>query len=313
MELEETPEVHFCNIRSKEAIVPLSTKMVDGVVIADIPNELLQQDLRILVYVYTYENGKGQTIHIGKIDVWKRTRPSDYTFEENINVVNTVLLDKQVQQLINREEEITNDIYELQKKSHSHNNQELLNEIDAERMKKWDTDEIELDETLTETGKAADAAVVGENIFYTVDETNTEYELFSEEDSVTLVVGTDVQISQIIKFGIGSSDVEVTAYGVADESAGTLPSENSSYYPAQLVSSITYQYIEVTNEISKYKISGAEGIYILKEIVVGEKKCNIQDLKNELDALKKELAELKESYSNLSVSMATTDDIDDLF
>lgn len=102
MELGQAPVLHFCNIQSDEAYAVDAVLMNDGTVMAQIPNILLQEALRILVYVHEYyfNEMNGKNLHLGKIEVRKKTKPNDYKFEEDITPVNIVALDRQVRNIM---------------------------------------------------------------------------------------------------------------------------------------------------------------------------------------------------------------------
>lgn len=113
--LTEAPIVHFCNAKSKEAI-GMKSLLEDGVVICEVPNEILTEDLRVYVYLYKLDvaTNKGTNVHIGKFEVVSKKKPRDYVLEKNVKVVNLIILDGQVQALILREKQITSDILALQ-------------------------------------------------------------------------------------------------------------------------------------------------------------------------------------------------------
>ena len=113
--LTEAPIVHFCNAKSKEAI-GMKSVIEGGVVICEVPNEILTEDLRVYVYLYKLDTStnKGTNLHIGKFEVISKTKPRDYVLDKNVKVVNLIVLDGQVQTLILREKQITSDILALQ-------------------------------------------------------------------------------------------------------------------------------------------------------------------------------------------------------
>lgn len=77
-----TPEFHFCNSRSKEALVVSSA--IDGESItAEVPDLLLQEALPLTVHMY-YETDEysAKTVYTIVIPVNPRPKPADYTYEE---------------------------------------------------------------------------------------------------------------------------------------------------------------------------------------------------------------------------------------
>lgn len=82
--LKDEPYFHFCNRRSKEAIVVSSVRS-GGNFVADIPNELLQQPYPIIIYVYAYSNSNSaRTVYTIKIPVTPRLKPSDYVDSNSV-------------------------------------------------------------------------------------------------------------------------------------------------------------------------------------------------------------------------------------
>lgn len=76
--LKNEPYFHFCNRKSKEAIVVSSVRNGENFV-AEIPNSLLQQPYPIIIYVYSYsDTNSARTIYTIKIPVTPRVKPSDY-------------------------------------------------------------------------------------------------------------------------------------------------------------------------------------------------------------------------------------------
>lgn len=90
--------VHFANRNSENAFVVNDESdlwIEDGnTIVSKVPNQLLQENLLIYVYVYIYDSDPtiGKTIHIGTIPVHSRPKPDELVFEENINYINVVAM-----------------------------------------------------------------------------------------------------------------------------------------------------------------------------------------------------------------------------
>ena len=101
LDLEYAPAVHFCNKKSSEAIVVQSEKVADGFT-APIPNILLQEPYNIIAYVHIYdvneENAK--TVEIVNIPLTKRVKPSEYQFEDNVEIKNFERLETDIADFI---------------------------------------------------------------------------------------------------------------------------------------------------------------------------------------------------------------------
>lgn len=98
------PVVHFCNINSSNALSVQST-IQENKIVADIPNILLKEPYQITAYLYLIDNNSGKTVYTIEIPVRKRLKPSDYEYEDNIEVI---LLTDLIQQVKELNENITN-------------------------------------------------------------------------------------------------------------------------------------------------------------------------------------------------------------
>lgn len=91
-----SPYVHYCNIKSTEAINVLSTiDFENKKLIADIPNELLQEPYNIIAYIYMADNdntNSQKTVVAIKIPVKPRVKPSDYQYVNNSPTIDIVQL-----------------------------------------------------------------------------------------------------------------------------------------------------------------------------------------------------------------------------
>lgn len=115
--LQNPPEVHFSNLSRKEALVVRSTVKYSGddvavqndrvatmragdIIIADIPNILLQEPYPLLVYVYLTDaddSSSQKTILYSEIPVRKRAKPSDYLYVENITRITAEMIKKEIE------------------------------------------------------------------------------------------------------------------------------------------------------------------------------------------------------------------------
>lgn len=116
--LTEAPVFHFCNQKSKEALVVPSTIDDNSVIAVKVPNILLQEASPLLIYMYVYsatENASpdtlsaipAKTLVTIKLTVRPRAKPSDYQYIENIDSLTVIQLE---QSLIKKFEELENNI-----------------------------------------------------------------------------------------------------------------------------------------------------------------------------------------------------------
>ena len=129
--LQNPPEVHFSNSSRKEALVVCSTVKYSGddvvvqddsvatmhagdIIIADVPNILLQEPYPLLVYVYLTDaddSSSQKTILYSEIPVRKRAKPSDYLYVENITRITAEMIKKEIE--VSTETARTNAINEI--------------------------------------------------------------------------------------------------------------------------------------------------------------------------------------------------------
>lgn len=74
-------EIHFFNMRQPNALVVKAYEL-DGKVVADVPNILLQRSLPISVYRYIEDDNGSRTIEEYHFDVKQRSKPDDYVYTE---------------------------------------------------------------------------------------------------------------------------------------------------------------------------------------------------------------------------------------
>ena len=97
--LKNAPYVHFANVKSTEALVVRSTVEGTDTIIVEIPNSLLQEPWPLLVYVYLNDNldaHSQKTIIKIEIPVYKRVKPSDYEYVENIERITAEVIKQEV-------------------------------------------------------------------------------------------------------------------------------------------------------------------------------------------------------------------------
>lgn len=103
------PNVHFANVRHKEAYVVRSSVENGDTILVNVPNVLLEENVPLLVYVYlTDRNDVSSQKTILKIDipVRKRARPSNYDYVENIERITAQQIKREIK------EELADDMYD---------------------------------------------------------------------------------------------------------------------------------------------------------------------------------------------------------
>ena len=112
--LNIAPEVHYCNIKSKEAYVVRSVVSNRDTITADVPNILLQQPYPLLVYIYLTDHAdvsSQKTILRSEVPVRKRHKPSDYMFVENIERITAEKIKQEIEaDIANLKSETISDI-----------------------------------------------------------------------------------------------------------------------------------------------------------------------------------------------------------
>lgn len=133
--LSNIPEIHFSNKAMSEAFVRQCQVDNEGTITVNIPNAILEIPLPIDIYVCSYEGDLFRTLYALQIPVKARTKPSDYIYEQEDEVLS-------FNALHNR---LTNSIVEMQ---------ELVdNAVDTVNKKYTDTYNglvVKCDETLDE-------------------------------------------------------------------------------------------------------------------------------------------------------------------
>lgn len=103
--LDIAPEVHYCNVKSKDALVVRSVVSNHDTITAPVPNLLLQQPYPLLVYVYLTDSkdvSSQKTILHSEIPVRKRLKPNDYLYVENIERITAEQIKEEIEADINR-------------------------------------------------------------------------------------------------------------------------------------------------------------------------------------------------------------------
>lgn len=89
--------IHFSNIGDKEALCVIP-QIVDGMIIADIPNILLQSGRKIVAYSVSVTEDCLETIWESVLGVHPRQKPSDYVYTET-EVLEYWTLSKRIDQI----------------------------------------------------------------------------------------------------------------------------------------------------------------------------------------------------------------------
>lgn len=168
-------EVHFCHPDSSEALV--LTPNIDGVnIVSTIPNILLHQAKPLIVYVFQDSEESGaRTINTLRIPVYPRPKPADYIYTET-----EVLCYRKIDERLRALEAggVTGGYYtpELTQTDEntlqfsftaSNQNMPVVNPVNVTLPGNSSNDSgqnLTLDTTLTQSGKAADAKAVGDEI-----------------------------------------------------------------------------------------------------------------------------------------------------
>ena len=104
--------VRFTN-KSRDKAIVCETTDVDGVKVANVPNELLEEPYDVIAYVHVYNDNHAKTVEIINIPLIKRAKPTDYQFVDNVPVMTFERLEKDIKDFIalsnNRYTEFTND------------------------------------------------------------------------------------------------------------------------------------------------------------------------------------------------------------
>ena len=108
IDIKYPPMIHYSNVKRDEALIVRST-VSDNMIIADVPNILLQEPYPLFVYVYLTDSedvSSQKTILTTEIPIRKRQKPSDYSYVENIERITAQQIKKEIKK------EIVNEINE---------------------------------------------------------------------------------------------------------------------------------------------------------------------------------------------------------
>lgn len=83
LSLANSPEIHFSNTDMSRAIVRQTIVDDAGVITVDVPNSLLQKQYKINAYICIHEGDTFKSLYRIEIPVKARTKPSDYTIEDD--------------------------------------------------------------------------------------------------------------------------------------------------------------------------------------------------------------------------------------
>ena len=143
-------EVHYSNIKDNvsESCITAVSYSENGYVYADIPNKLLQISGIILVYLYIQDEDKAWTEFKTEIVVLPRKKPANYVYTET-EIKTFESLEKRIGNLNDLTTQAKNNLVAA------------INEA-AQTGGGGGGSTVELDTTLTQSGKAADAKAVGD-------------------------------------------------------------------------------------------------------------------------------------------------------
>ena len=109
---QDVTTVPFTN-KSRDKAIVCETTYVDGVKVANIPNEILEETYDVIAYVHVYNDNNAKTVEIINIPLIKRAKPTDYQFVDNVPVMTFERLEKDIKDFIalsnDRYTEFTND------------------------------------------------------------------------------------------------------------------------------------------------------------------------------------------------------------
>ena len=85
--LSTAPPVHFGNKVNDKALA-VQSKIVDGVIVAQIPNSLVAQPYPIYAFLVIIDGDVANTKQVFEIPIITRPEPADYNFEDDADVIN---------------------------------------------------------------------------------------------------------------------------------------------------------------------------------------------------------------------------------
>ena len=112
-----TPEIHFVNKSMPEAFVRQAQKSANGIITVDIPNVILEKSLPVDVYICAYEGDLFRTLYTLQIPVKARTKPSDYIYEKEDEVLSfNALNNRLTDSIVNMQKLVDNTVDSVNKK-----------------------------------------------------------------------------------------------------------------------------------------------------------------------------------------------------
>lgn len=109
LDYEVSPEVHFATSSSKEALV-VQGSFSNGTLKVRIPDALLWEAKKIIVYLYINEGEAGETIKSIDINVRPRKRPADYVSNDGVYIVSLKSVQDAITNYINTDREFIEDV-----------------------------------------------------------------------------------------------------------------------------------------------------------------------------------------------------------
>lgn len=100
LSLPSIPEIHFSNVDMVRAIVRQARMDAAGVITVDVPNSVLQNAGKLKVYICDYEGETFRTLYKLEITVKARTKPSDYTLENDPEVYSFNALENRIENVL---------------------------------------------------------------------------------------------------------------------------------------------------------------------------------------------------------------------
>ena len=86
---------HFAH-EDSENTLPIQSVLEDGKISVEVPNILLQEAKKILVYIFVKSGESGRTVEIMRIPVRDKAKPLDYEYSDNLEIVNLYELQEEL-------------------------------------------------------------------------------------------------------------------------------------------------------------------------------------------------------------------------
>lgn len=93
------PMFHFAH-EDSENTLPVQSILEDGKISVEVPNILLQEAKKILVYIFVKSGESGRTVEIIRIPVRDKAKPLDYEYSDNLEIVNLYELQEELKATI---------------------------------------------------------------------------------------------------------------------------------------------------------------------------------------------------------------------